>query len=67
MRKGILAVSFLVGALPGTLPASTLQIVPTTTLQAQTGGDQRQQSEYALSAVPGQPHKNLCAPHALVW
>ena len=39
MRKGILAVSFLVGALPGTLPASTLQIVPTTTLQAQTSNN----------------------------
>src|SRR5437773_1569626 len=39
MRKGILAVSFLVGALPGTLPASTLQIVPTTTLQAETSNN----------------------------
>src|SRR5439155_19012669 len=39
MRKGILAVSFLVGALPGTLPASTLQIVPTTTLQVQTSNN----------------------------
>ena len=39
MRKGVLAVAVFLGALPGTLPASTLQIVPSTTLQAQTSNN----------------------------
>jgi hypothetical protein len=39
MRKKIFAIAFFIGALPGTLPASTLQIVPTTTLQAQTSNN----------------------------
>src|SRR5438445_5947804 len=39
LGKAALAVDVFVGALPGTLPASTLHIVPTTTLQAQTSNN----------------------------
>jgi hypothetical protein len=39
MRKGFLVIAILSCALPGTLQASTLQVVPTTTLQAQTSNN----------------------------
>src|SRR5437667_114670 len=56
MRKGVLAVAVFVGALPGTLPAGTLQIVPTTTLQAQTSNNTS-----AANSFQSQPNGNLGA------